>query len=203
MLDRKARHFHAGKLRKRVGGVEYVEVAESNGKVFVGRNGLLITPMRPDPYPGTLMYTGYYEVNLNQRPVAVHRLVAEMFIGDIGPRMEVDHLDAVPGNNAVENLRIVTSKENSRNPLTYSKFFTTHDESLKKAREAHRKPVIGVMLGAPKILGPFKSCRDAARAAGISWKNLSNSLRGKSKTAGGYVWMSASAWLKYREAYHV
>lgn len=35
LSDKKARHFHAGKLRKVIDGVEYVEAVESNGKVFV------------------------------------------------------------------------------------------------------------------------------------------------------------------------
>lgn len=45
-----ARHFHAGKLRKEIDGVEFVEVAESNGKVFVSRDGRAITPRRDEPF---------------------------------------------------------------------------------------------------------------------------------------------------------
>lgn len=171
MSDKKARHFHAGKLRKEIDGVGYVEVAESNGKVFVGRNGLIVTPMKDEPYKGTLMNNGYYEVNIQCRPIAVHRVLAEVFIGRI--------------------------------PLTYRKFFTTHTESLAKARAAHRRPVVGVRLNAPGVVGPFESARAAMAETGIHYKSISNSLRGECHTAGGYVWMAAPEWLKYKETYNV
>lgn len=64
LSDKKARHFHAGKLRKEIDGVEYVEVAESNGKVFVGRNGLVTTPKRQVPWKGTRS-----NLELNKVPV--------------------------------------------------------------------------------------------------------------------------------------
>ena len=200
---RDARHFHAGKLRRTADGVEYVEVAESKGKVFVGRNGLIITPMKAEPYKGTRRSNGYYEVGIRCHPAAVHRVIAEVFIGRIPPNFEVDHVDTDAGNNAVENLRIVTSKENSRNPLTYRKFFTTHTESLAKARAAHRRPVVGVRLNAPGVVGPFESARVAMAETGIHYKSISNSLRGECRTAGGYVWMAAPEWLKYKETYNV
>ena len=203
MSKEKARHFHAGKLRKEIDGVEYVEVAESKGKVFVGRNGLIVTPVKAGPYKGTLMNNGYYEVNIQRRPIAVHRVLAEVFLGRIPLGYEVDHIDTDAKNNAIENLRIVTSKENSRNPLTYRKFFTTHTESLAKARAAHRRPVVGVRLNAPGVVGPFESARAAMAETGIHYKSISNSLRGECHTAGGYVWMAAPEWLKYKETYNV
>ena len=108
-----ARHFHAGKLRKTIDGLEYIDVAESNGKVFVSRAGLLLTPSKPNPHYGTLMKNGYYEVSIASRSYTVHRVVAEVYLGEIPPGMEVDHIDTDPKNNSVKNLCIVTSKENT------------------------------------------------------------------------------------------
>ena len=45
--------------------------------------------------------------------LAVHRVIASVFLGDI-TGMEVDHLDFNKKNNFVENLEIVTKKENMR-----------------------------------------------------------------------------------------
>lgn len=64
---------------------------------------------------------GYLLVKLNKDGVSknkrVHRLVAESFLGDIYNK-EIDHLNTNKIDNRVENLRIVTSKENSNNPIS-------------------------------------------------------------------------------------
>lgn len=47
--------------------------------------------------------------------VRVHRLVAEIFLGEIAKGMEVDHIDGDRTNNSLTNLRIVTHAENIKN----------------------------------------------------------------------------------------
>lgn len=52
-----------------------------------------------------------------QSPVSVHRLVASAHIGQIQNGMHVDHKNGVRTDNRLENLRIVTPRQNSRNSL--------------------------------------------------------------------------------------
>lgn len=61
---------------------------------------------------------GYQEVNLYIEPhqgksFYVHRLIAETWIGEIPPKMTVNHKDGDKKNNHVDNLEIVTYSENS------------------------------------------------------------------------------------------
>jgi len=70
----------------------------------------------------------YYEVSINKKRYLVHRIVAHAFIDDTLPlkcinkhdksEYQVDHIDTNPSNNRLDNLRIVSAKENSNNPLT-------------------------------------------------------------------------------------
>ena len=70
----------------------------------------------------------------------VHRLVYEAFIGEIRDGMEIDHINTIRTDNRLENLRVVTHKENILNPLTLKKFkeFIPSEKTKKKMSESHK-----------------------------------------------------------------
>ncbi len=59
----------------------------------------------------------------------VHRLVWETFMGEIPDGMQIDHINTVRDDNRLENLRVVTPKQNAQNPITYQR----------KCKEGQRK----------------------------------------------------------------
>lgn len=64
----------------------------------------------------------------------VHRLVYEAYMGPIPENLEVDHIDENPHNNNLDNLRLVTRKQNTRNYFRKEKgflFSESRDEMLK------------------------------------------------------------------------
>jgi hypothetical protein len=62
--------------------------------------------------------TGYYRVKINQRPYKAHRVVMAMTLGDqIPDELDIDHINNNRGDNRFENLRLVSSKDNSRKKL--------------------------------------------------------------------------------------
>ncbi len=60
------------------------------------------------------------------KSVLVHRLIWEAFNGSIPSGMEIDHIDRNPSNNRIDNLRIATRLQNSRNNSGHSKSRSRH-----------------------------------------------------------------------------
>jgi len=62
---------------------------------------------------------GYNQVSLSKngkgKRFYVHRLVAQAFLDDYDPDLQVDHVDRDPSNNHVSNLRMLTRSQNMQN----------------------------------------------------------------------------------------
>lgn len=58
---------------------------------------------------------GYKTIHLNNNTYRVHRLVAETFLSNPENKPEIDHINRIPYDNRIENLRWATRSENNRN----------------------------------------------------------------------------------------
>ena len=118
---------------------------------------------------------GYQRVNLckdgEQIMFLVHRLVYEAFNGKIPEGMQVNHIDEDKSNNRLENLNLMTPKENT---------------NWGTAIERRSKPVIQYSLTGEK-LAEYPSQREAERITSIMQVLISLCCRGKRKTAGGFI----------------
>ena len=72
------------------------------------------------PYGKNRMYKAYlFHENGKAYTISEHRLVYAWFIGDIPAKYDVDHIDGDPMNNRLDNLQLLTRKENlARRTLT-------------------------------------------------------------------------------------
>ncbi|WP_338743736.1 HNH endonuclease [Klebsiella michiganensis] len=64
---------------------------------------------------GSLSTNGYIYIKLNGLRFMAHRLVWIYHFGDIPTGMELDHINHQRRDNRIENLRMVTRKQNCRN----------------------------------------------------------------------------------------
>ena len=88
---------------------------DENGNVFrKTKNGLVLCKYK-------LSHKGYYTISINGKGHSIHRLVWEAFNGEIPTNMQIDHIDCVKTNNKLNNLRLVTPKQNINNPITLAK----------------------------------------------------------------------------------
>lgn len=126
---------------------------------------------------------GYDHVSLwknnKEYRVKVHRLVAQVFIPNPENKPEVNHIDANPKNNVVENLEWVTRRENMRHAinlglvshpvgeyLPYSKLTESDVVKMRKLRNSG--------MGYQDIAKLFNVNTRTTRAAciGFTWKHV-------------------------------
>jgi hypothetical protein len=94
-------------------GYEGLYQISNTGKVKnIKRNKLLKTPINKGSgyYYCTLHKDGKYQFKL------IHRLIAQHFLLRWNSKLQVDHINNCRTDNRLENLRIVSCKENINNP---------------------------------------------------------------------------------------
>lgn len=116
-------------------------LVKTKGNVLYLKKGVILK----ESYAG-----GYSQVVLTKdgirKSYKVHRLVAGTFIDNQDNLPCIDHINTIRSDNRVENLRWVTYKENSNNPITLSKHYGRQTrlgshptpETLKKLSESHK-----------------------------------------------------------------
>ena len=130
---------------------------------------------------------GYETVNLcknnKYKSFDVHRLVATAFISLTDTsKVEVNHKDENKLNNRVDNLEWVTKSENNR--------YGTKVERTKKLLNV---PVLQCDLEG-NIIREWESATEAEKQlTGKFTGAISHCIRGKNKTAYGYVWKCKGA----------
>ena len=61
---------------------------------------------------GTKKQNGYYEVQYQYKRYYIHRLIWEYFNGPIPTNQVVDHINGIPYDNRIENLRLLNHNQN-------------------------------------------------------------------------------------------
>lgn len=112
----------------------------------------------------------------NTKTYFVHRLVYLAFYGDIPCGKVVNHKDENPQNNKLENLNLLSQKENLN--------WGTRNQKLSENR---KKTVYQYTLDG-ELVNCYESTISVSDKTGYSQGNISNCCNGKAKTAYGYVW---------------
>lgn len=164
---------------KDIEGYEGLYRISSLGRIWSVKRAVFMKPKDTKDY----LMVGLTK-NKKQKWFSVHRLVARAFLDNPENKPEVNHLDENTFNNAANNLRWSTSKENA-NWGTRTARMT---ESLIKNRTSKKRKVIQICVKTNEIVNEYQYVREAGRATGFSYGSICDCLNGKLKTVGGYKW---------------
>ena len=132
---------------------------------------------------------GYYQVMLWKESIGknylIHRLVWIAFNGQIPENMQVNHINEIKTDNRLENLNLMTPKEN----MNYGSRNERAGKVLKNGKKS--KPVLQFTLE-DILIKEYPSIQQVYRETGFNQACIVNCCKGKLKTAYGYKW-------KYKE----
>lgn len=114
-----------------------------------------------------------------QKMHQVHRLVWEAFNGEIPTEFQINHIDENPKNNDLNNLNLMTPKENSN--------WGTH---IERVAQKTRKKIQQFDLNG-NLVTEFSSLTEASEHLNMGYKacgNISNCLKGRYRHAYGFIW---------------
>lgn len=139
---------------------------------------------------------GYCKVmlckNKKRKLLSVHRIIAQTFLKDYDEKLQVNHKSGIKTDNRLNNLEMVTSKENIihsfKNGLQKPKTGKEHPLYKKYGIENKTsKKVIQYDLN-DNFLKVWNSIMDVERELGINNSNISSCCNGNKKSAGGFKW---------------
>ena len=104
----------------------------------------------------------------------VHRLVWETFVGPIPEGLQINHKDENKCNNSLENLEVMTPKQN----MNYGTRTVRIGRSLSK-------PIAKIDIATGEILKEYPSIISAIKEYGMS---IAYALKGRTKKAYGFKW---------------
>lgn len=126
---------------------------------------------------------GYLRIGLTKDKIRkfyfIHRLVFETFIGEIIDGFEIDHINTDKSDNRLENLRMVTPKENRNNMMTLE-----HYKKANKINSKKRERKINVYKN-DVLINTFNSLSEAAEYFNINVSGIGHCCKGDFETYKG------------------
>jgi len=127
---------------------------------------------------------GYYRVTIGKKQYVIQRLICAAFKDfDVNSKLEINHIDGNKKNNNIENLEIVTRKQNMKH--------ARETGLVPKIQNGRRRPVIRSNLdGSDEKL--YATVTEAGKENNGDTCSISKACKGIRKTVNGYKYRYAN-----------
>lgn len=157
---------------------------------YISKNGYIEKRKKLKPSKTT---SGYYVVTINDKQCYLHRLIWNCFNGEIPTGYEIDHINGDRTDNRLNNLRLVSHKENCNNPITKKRYSISNKPKGKKDiwkySTVNKEKMVQQLSINGDIIECFDSIKNASEKTKIDKSSISKCCRGELETAGGYKWI--------------
>lgn len=122
--------------------------------------------------------------------IRVHRLVAELFIGEIPNGYHIHHKNGIKTDNRVDNLEIISAKEHYIESVALGQ---TNTKGMNDYNQFKRPKKIEQYTKDGQLLATYCNAAFAESCTGVCQRNILQVANGdeKRKQAGGFVWKFA------------
>jgi len=127
-------------------------------------------------YPSFTPCNGGRKFNLT-----VHRAVAQAYLPPIEGKEQVNHKDLNKENSALANLERVSPGENIQH------YKENSPEQFWQNVEKRSRAVVQLTMSG-EIVAKYRSLSEASKQTGIALPNISNTVNGRKRSAGGFRW---------------
>lgn len=131
-----------------------------------------------------------------QKGFTMHRLVYEAFVGKIPQGMQVNHINEIKSDNRLENLNLMTPKENINWGTANERRSKAHTGKIvsKETREKIGKirsiPILQLDKTTNYIINEWPNAEEVQRQLGLNHSHIRDCCNGKRKTCGGFKWQN-------------
>ena len=178
---------------KDVVGYEGEYKVSNLAKVLRVKDGYLLCPV--------ISSRGYYVVGLKHRQFQLSRLVLSAFVPNLDNKPQVDHIDGIPLNNHLSNLRWATSKENTNNPITKMRQIEAMKRKWREGVYDGNKRKILQYTQTGILVHSWECIKDAADSLGKNRATIVNALSHpeKWKSMHGFLWCYADDTVRIKQ----
>lgn len=174
---------------RKIKSLKYLYEVNENGTIFRNVKSKKQLKIKLDMhhseygYYTTFIHVGGRRADSKTIRVTIHKVVAECWLGDCPPGMQVDHIDRNAHNNHYTNLRYVTINEQVKN-RDHSKISV---QGTKNILESNAKRMIPVHISGVNTEMDFCSQSECSRYLGMWYNTDPERIRSRLKKKRSHI----------------